>query len=203
MAEFVTILFLMVLFITLWGLIFPRIFFWNKEGGRKAVLKQGGLATLALFVLMAILMPKGDQTDIESAPAKKDVISSQAEAFQHAKVYEIISNEDSSFPGRKRLGISILSEAASFEERAQTAMKAAIDYQKITKADLVSVRLEPSKAMDGKGSPLAVADYAPDGKGISGDTSMSGNDWVWKVEAIKGTYIKDAGVTLEKYEVKL
>jgi hypothetical protein len=95
-----------------------------------------------------------------------------------AKAYQVISNNDFSFPGRKRLEQAIVSSASTFEERAQTAMQAAIDLQKKTKADVVSIWLEISPGLAGGGHQLATARYAPDGGGFSGD-----QDWKWEVEA--------------------
>ncbi|WP_316347666.1 DUF4875 domain-containing protein [Desulfuromonas acetoxidans] len=95
-----------------------------------------------------------------------------------AKSYAIIEKEDFSFPGRNRLGWVITSPARTFEERAQTAIKAAITLQKELKADIASVRIEPDPELSGLGYPLAIANYSPDNGGYSGDQG-----WTWRVEA--------------------
>jgi hypothetical protein len=98
--------------------------------------------------------------------------------FTKAMPYQVMTYGDFSFPGRTRLEWGITSSARSFEERAQTAMKAAFDLQKKSKADVVSIWLEIGPAMAGAGHQLAIARYAPDGGGFSGDQK-----WIWEVEA--------------------
>ena len=86
-----------------------------------------------------------------------------------------------SFAGRERIRWFIVSKAAAtatFEERAQTAIRAAIDLQEKTGCDVAAVVLELSPKLVGTGHALALADYAPDGGGVSGK-----DDWRWRVEA--------------------
>lgn len=99
---------------------------------------------------------------------------------EHAKPYETISSEDFSFPGRKRYQFNIVAPSASnFIEYSHTAIAAAQDKQKSTNGKVIYIFLEPSKVNMGKGSAYAIARYAPDGGGNSGD-----QDWKWKVEAV-------------------
>ncbi len=180
MAEFVTILFILAFLATLLGLVIPQVFFWNKEPNSIKVLKQGGLATLCLFILMAIAAPKQEPQEIDNQvpPGVTDKIAEDSESpFPHAKPYKIIGTDDFSTPGRKRVGVYIVSSAETRDERAHTTMKAAVEYQEKTKADFVAAYLELSAIVKQDGNPLAVVDYAPDGKGISGD-----DDWKWKAE---------------------
>lgn len=105
--------------------------------------------------------------------------SSSGPDISKAKPYSVFNQKDLSVVGRNRLEWWIQSpEAKSFEERAQTAMKAAIDLQKKNAADFVNVWLEINPTLAGKGYQLAIARYAPDGKGISGTEELK-----WEVEA--------------------
>lgn len=109
-------------------------------------------------------------------------LSPKTPQFPKAKPYEIIIRKDFSLNDRKRMECSIISQSELLDERAQTAMKAALDFQKETGADVVSVWYEISRDFAGKGLLLAVARYAPDGKGFSGDQK-----WKWEVEATSET----------------
>lgn len=87
--------------------------------------------------------------------------------------------------GRKRDTITIVSQEAykwSFEERSQTAMKAAIEIQSQVGFDAVIVELHTSLPFpsNGRTQPVARAEYAPDSKGFSGSS-----DKVWEVKASK------------------
>ncbi|EIJ2375756.1 DUF4875 domain-containing protein [Vibrio alginolyticus] len=98
---------------------------------------------------------------------------------EEAKAYEVVSTKDFSFGGRERIEIVVVSpNATNRAEFAQTAISAAYKQQDKTKADVVSVRLEPSKNLVGYGFAYAIASYAPDGRGNSGE-----QDWKWDVAA--------------------
>lgn len=98
--------------------------------------------------------------------------------------YQVISTKDFSFAGRKRLVVSITAPTAqSADQRAQTALKAAVDLQRGRDADEVSADLEVSEALDGQGFALAIADYAPDGGGLSGSKPFSHGTWEVQVSA--------------------
>lgn len=124
-----------------------------------------------IFVIIALVIVVG-----LFAPEKKSIDLSKA------KPYSIFHEGDFSFAGRKRMEWWVTSpEAKSFEERAQTAIKAAIDLQKKSNADMVSIWLEISPSIAGSGNQFAVARYAPDGAGISGVKKV--DNWTWEVEA--------------------
>lgn len=71
------------------------------------------------------------------------------------------------------------SEAKTLEQRAQTAMKAAMDVQKATNAHIVDLTLELDEALIGKGKPLVILHYFTDGKDYGG----YGKKNVWEIDA--------------------
>ena len=68
-------------------------------------------------------------------------------------------------------------KAITREQRAETAIKAARELLLQQQAGVIYVYLEPDPENWGQGGPVAIARYAPDGKG-HGQT-----DWTWEVEA--------------------
>lgn len=104
--------------------------------------------------------------------------SSNLPSLEQAKPYQLIDSKDFSFAGRKRIEAVIVSSANSKDERAQTAMKAAIELQQKTDADVTAILLEMDKHSIRQGNALALANYAPDNGGLSGD-----QNWTWEVEA--------------------
>lgn len=92
--------------------------------------------------------------------------------------YRTIETSDLSFPGRKRMRAAILAPAAStVEQRAQTALKAAVDLQERTGADAVKVVLEISPALAGQRLMLAIGEYAPDLRGWTGFGPHLNGSW--------------------------
>lgn len=94
--------------------------------------------------------------------------------------YKVVQTEDFSFPGRKRVGASIVvaNNNLTFEQKAHTAMKAAADLQKQTQAKMVSVLMEYSSETLRLGYVAAKAEYSPDNGGYSGSQG-----YTWDVEA--------------------
>jgi hypothetical protein len=107
-----------------------------------------------------------------------------------ATSYTIYKVRDFSFPGRVRKNWLGYSAAIDFESRAQTAIKAALDIQQGSHADVVQVFLTTRNS----GYELANAWYAKDGRGMNGL-----EDWQWKVTAVRG---KPEDNFAEVYEVK-
>lgn len=116
-----------------------------------------------------------------------------------AKPYTVISEDDSSISGRTRKGVFVISaEAKTYEELAQTAMKAAMEHRRKTGSNMAYAFLEMSKETSQQGQPLAIARFAPDGKGLYSDS------WKWQVLAAR-EYPDGVNVImpqLEIYEVK-
>jgi len=93
--------------------------------------------------------------------------------------YSIVDSGGDTVQGRKRIEVRIVApEARTFEQRGETVILAAKELQERENAAVVFVILEPSAALAGLGSSLALAKYAPDGGGWSGDQG-----WTWEVEA--------------------
>lgn len=114
-------------------------------------------------------------------------------ATDQAVEYEMVSIDDLSFLGRKRVSAVIVAPTAlTLEQRAQTALKAAVDLQKRTSADAVNVFLEISPGLAGLGFLLAKAQYAPDFRGWTGDRAYRNGSWEASAtdEAIPETAIK-------------
>jgi hypothetical protein len=83
-------------------------------------------------------------------------------------------------------------KAVTREQRAETAIKAARELLLQQQAGVIYVYLEPDPENWGRGGPVAIARYAPDGKG-HGQT-----DWTWEVEAT-GEPIDAVFFSLEAY----
>ena len=102
--------------------------------------------------------------------------------LNEAKDYKVMRRVDASI-GRTRYVLNISSpDAKTFEERAHTALKAAIEIQKQTGANVVAARLfiyglnevTPLEVM-----PVAVAraEYSGDGKDWSGSGKLRNGNW--------------------------
>ena len=109
----------------------------------------------------------------ESDPAESLVLD-------QAVPYTIISTDDFSFPARKRIQVNILADQANdFESYAQTAVKAAVELQQDLNSDVIYVFLGENLNLIETGAAYAIARYAPDNGGNSGDQG-----WTWQVEAV-------------------
>lgn len=98
----------------------------------------------------------------------------------HARPYEVINVSDHIIAGREHRKFKIYSPgSATIDERAHTAMRAALYFQDGTEPQVIYVRLYNSTDAVAAELPLALVDYAPDGGGISGD-----QDWTWKVKTV-------------------
>ncbi len=123
---------------------------------------------LGLIFIITLFIPQ-DQIDISKA-----------------KAYKIVGRGDFSFPGRERLEWFIVSDAKTKEERAQTVIKAAIELQEESGADVVNIMLEPDSDLVKLGYTLAIADFAPDKCGYSGNKG-----WEWRVESSVDQFSED------------
>lgn len=112
--------------------------------------------------------------------------------------YTIVDSGGNTVQGRKRIEVRIVApEAQTFEQRGETVILAAKELQERENAAVVFIILEPSAALAGLGSPLALARYAPDGGGWSGD-----QDWTWEVEASRDSIDPMQVKVAEKWEEK-
>ena len=89
-----------------------------------------------------------------------------------------------SISNRSIVDITILApEAKTFDEYAQTAMKAAKEQLEKQGVDVIYVYLAPDASLVGIGPYYARVHYALDGKGLSGE-----QDWTWEVYATHEIY---------------
>ncbi|VFQ44366.1 hypothetical protein [Desulfoluna butyratoxydans] len=118
--------------------------------------------------------------------------------MSQAQVYEILDSESYPAPDDKgRYKIIIYSrDAKTFEQRAQTAIKAAVDFQKKKNAYEVIVWLE---ALPKVSERVAIAEYYPFKK------SSWGNDkeYIWLVEGsgyeVRGSELNPMDILLNVY----
>jgi len=114
------------------------------------------LAALAVLVLIGVVVNSGGKT---SASPNRPSNSGSVSLANAEMPYEVITVDDFSIPGQRRMSYVILADkAVSFEQRALTARRAAFDLQTRSKADRVVVLLEADKSIAGMGSALAVAE---------------------------------------------
>lgn len=130
----------------------------NAAAKGKVELTQGKAVIagiVLLFIAVAFATPPSEQKN------------------QHETVktinYTVIGERDFGFNGRDRLGVFVYApEAKTKLERAAVVRQAAIDLQKRTNADFTDATLEVASFSYQQGNVLAMADYAPDGCGVSG-----------------------------------
>jgi hypothetical protein len=93
--------------------------------------------------------------------------------------YEVVQREDTSSRSRKRMSAFIYSPAQSVEARIQTSMKAAFDLQQSTGCDFVKVfhLISPDPNQVGTGTYYADLSYAPDGRGVDGESPLRNGAW--------------------------
>ena len=97
--------------------------------------------------------------------------------------YEEISVVDTSIPNRKRVIVRILAPGAvSLGVRAETALKAAVDFNRWRGFDAVEIFLEINPMLAEQGVWLAHAKYAPDEGRWSGDGPLFEHG-SWEVRA--------------------
>lgn len=142
----------------------------------------GGLCVMATILVETTDLgaPRDEQSD-NSAPEQSPKPSAKPSRpdLSQAQAYQVIGSRDTGFAGRDRVTVTVVAPAAKTSDQlAQTAMQAAIDWQKEHRPDFVSVLLEPSAKAAGRGLAYVVADYSPDKGGVSGK-----DGWVWQVEA--------------------
>lgn len=127
--------------------------------------------------------------------------SNQKEAvpdISRALPYEILDTESYPAPeGKGRYKVIVYSrDAKTKEQRAQTAIKAAVDFQREKKAYEVLVWLE---ALPKVSERLAIADYYPYKESAWGEKKT----YIWSVEAsryeVKGHRVNSLDVVREQY----
>lgn len=128
----------------------------QKTGNKQISINDAGAisVSLVLFFFGATFLPEVEKQEV---------------VYKEIK-YQVLKQKDFSFAGRDRVGVYIYAPDAETDiERASVVKQAAFDLQEKTGADFVDVILEVSNKSFEKGEVLAIADYAPDGCGTSGD----------------------------------
>lgn len=151
-----------------------------EEKGKKPTNTSQRSANVlgVVLVIIAAVVGSEAQTESEKVEVTKTIN------------YKTIGKREYSFNGRKRLGVFVYApEAKTREERAAVVKQAAIDLQETTNADFVDALLEVADFNYGSGNILAMADYAPDGCGTSGQ-DCSGNKWKIKASDVKVTELQ-------------
>ncbi len=108
--------------------------------------------------------------------------------FVHAKHYEVVDELPMDLKTTKRTGrmFSIVSNAQTADELAQTAMLAAYELHNVHGYDLTSVLLYPNKDLIRTGAYYAQVEYAADNKGTQGVPGVDKTLFTsgkWKVRA--------------------
>ena len=133
-------------------------------------VNKAGLLIIAIATFTA--MTAGDILWAQATQTTPDTSAAQS--------YRVAETSDfSAGYGRTRKSLCIVSDAERFTARAHTIMRAAIRFQQETGADYVQVAMTP---IDGIGCGdyfTAIAEYAPDGGGVTGDET----NHFWQVKA--------------------
>ena len=106
--------------------------------------------------------------------------------------YTVIDVGGNNMSRKKASAYIAAPKAVTREQRAETAIKAARELLLQQQAGVIDVYLEPNPERWVRGGGVAIARYAPDGKG------WGQNDWTWEVEAT-GEPVDSVFFTLEAY----
>ncbi len=148
-----------------------------------------------IAIILALLIPltscggapQSTKSSLSASPSPAASQSPKASPTATAVTYNVAEREDNSIAGRKRLSVYLVApEAKTLKQRGETAIAAAEKLQKESGAKVVTVFLIPTgKKVGGElvfaGTNLALARYAPDSGGYSGDQG-----WKWEVQAYDG-----------------
>ena len=137
------------------------------------------IVPVAIFFILGLAGYILQRNDSRTSEKRHTSISKK---LTQTRPYEVFQEEDFSFPGRTRYTWRITSLASTFEERAHTAMKAALDLQRKTGCQVANVWMEINPKLSGAGYVLSQSTYAPDGRGNSGT-----DNWTWQVRSSNTT----------------
>ena len=131
-----------------------------------------GITCLGIFAGLVASINSDDEPN-DLASVEDESIESPTLDFDTSKAvkYRVLDDReeagDFSFAGRKRLAFDITSEASTEDSKAQTVMLAAFELHRKFGGQVMNARLVDYKGQ--KGIPPAMANYSPDGGGLSGD----------------------------------
>jgi len=140
------------------------------------ILAVGAILAIALFRIMSdngkMKKPETAAAPVKAMPAPKKTMD-----LSQAQDYKILSHQDLSYSLRSRQKYVISADAATFDQRGQTAVAAALDFYRNDPADAIVVYLAARPEIPD--IFCAKAEYCRDGKGWSGDKI----NCVWKGES--------------------
>lgn len=135
----------------------------------------GALVAITCLGIFAAVVASVTSNDSDGSTSMEDELAeSPSLEFDTSKAvgYRVLDDPDDddvdfSFAGRKRLAFDITSGASGKESKAQTVMLAAFELHRKFGGEVMNARLVEYKGQ--KGIPPAMANYSPDGGGLSGD----------------------------------
>ena len=135
-------------------------------------VQQARLLAIAAAAFTALAMMAGDI--LWAADTRRTPDTSAAQSYRVAETTDFSAGY-----GRTRKSLCIVSNAESFTARAHTIIRAAVEFQRESGADYVQVAMTPIEGVGCGDFFTAIAEYAPDGGGATGDESGH----VWQVKA--------------------
>ncbi len=145
------------------------------------------------FVLLMITV-----VALMNSCGEEEVLPQHKITVNQTQPYQILSNEDFSFAGRKRYQFNITAPLAkTHTQLTHTAINAAQELQRQYAAQVIYIFIGETLTQIDNGNALVIARYAPDGGGNSGD-----QDWTWQVEAIDSPLVEGEFPNRKKINVK-
>lgn len=137
------------------------------------------LAIGLVSIIGSMFTSKESETKDEAPdPAPSKTYSVEVD-LSAAEKYTVLDDDDYDFGSWKRKGYTIVSDAVGVDAKAQTTMKAAIELQRSSGANSVTVTLGLKKY-----TPTALVYFTPDGRGWAKDKINE----VWDVRVAGDTY---------------
>jgi hypothetical protein len=142
---------------------------------------------IAVAALVSIFWQESAQKAEQEQHAKKaEALTQKLAALESLPSYSELERKDISMPDRSRITARVTYPTvatATAKERSDVAHQAALDIQRETGRDMIEVFLDLSPETSGAMPAIAVARYAPDGKGMTGF-----DNYHWEVESATGTF---------------
>ena len=116
-AMIATLLFFITLGYSIWGILIPQLFFWNKPASRAENFKQGAMAsgvTFLIFIVLAIIAGPPKETQMESSEKSKQSQSTDKATASKPDAQAEEPASDSQVPGNdksRKIAKEILAEA--------------------------------------------------------------------------------------------
>jgi hypothetical protein len=142
--------------------------------------QRGGLMAIAIAVLIVLGLaifgifnhsspyPSIGNTQYNTPSPVSGASSTSSISTKSTPTYQIFSITDFSVAGRSRIRVRLTSDASTRDDRAAVVMAVARRVQQERQADVVEAIQDLSVGSSGSLAALAIARFAPDGKGMSG-----------------------------------